>query len=137
MKTKKKPRRWSQNEIDFVGNAYGHVPIKMIADKLGRSYDAVRWQAKLMSVTQKNYEYSGYCDTWSEEDDQYLSEYYHKVPTKFIMMKLKKSAQSLRNRARKLGVAKTQWMPDKVKSLQKNLGTKSIDKICKFFEDNA
>lgn len=133
MKTKK--RRWTQEEINLMYNAYGHVPVKWIADELGRTYDSVRAQAKVLRLTK--WDDNGHDNIWTDEEDKYLAENYHKVPRHLISLKLNRSIAAIANHARILGVAKPQWTPDKVKALQKNLNTKSVDKICKFFEENA
>ena len=133
MKTKRK--NWTQKEINTMYDAYGHVPVKWICDELGRSYDSVRWQAKQLGLT-KSIDTSYMENLWTEEEDDYLVNNYKKVPTDLISLRINRSQQSIRNRARMLGVASTRWTPDKVKEFQKNIGTKSVDKMCKFFEEN-
>lgn len=130
MKVKK--RRWTREEIEFLEKAYGHVPAKTIASEINRSAGAVRKQAQIMMLTKNEYN-----TIWSDEEDQYLIENYKKVPIQFLMYKLHKKRDAVYRRARMLGVSKPQLTPERLRALEKNLHTTSINKMCKFFEENA
>ena len=43
-----KENRWTEEEVEYLSANYGHVPDKDIAERTGRTLDAVRMKAAAM-----------------------------------------------------------------------------------------
>lgn len=47
---KQKPRKWQLWEHDFMRNNYGKIPIKKIAERLGRTEDSIKSKAVVLEL---------------------------------------------------------------------------------------
>ena len=55
-----KENRWTEEEVEYLSSNYGHVPDKDIAERTGRTLDAVRMKAAYLGMRRKRYNPSDY-----------------------------------------------------------------------------
>jgi len=98
-------RRWRDEEIRFLVENYKKMPYREIAERLGRSYEAVR--AKIIELRKKGFiglkvEKS----EWTHEEIKVLSWLYGKIPTRDLRdyFLKDKSLSSIRQKAHALGL---------------------------------
>lgn len=55
-----KENRWTEEETEYLSANYGHVPDKEIAERTGRTLDAVRMKAAALGMRRKRYKAEDY-----------------------------------------------------------------------------
>lgn len=80
------------------------LSLSKVAESLGRSYFSVKGQAYLLNIKTGQPYVNNHEEAWLECEDEYLRQWYGKVPREVIAKKLGRSVNSLTNRRRKLGL---------------------------------
>lgn len=126
-------KRWTQKELNFLQKNYGKIKVQVIAAHLNRTVPSIRMKAFDLNLVKEQENPRN--DGWQPEEEQYLIDYYKKVPKQLICAKLGRNYSSVVARARKLGLVNKHWRPDAVRQLQKNIGSRGVEKMCEHFEN--
>ena len=108
MKPKRSKRRWTDKEIAFMKDYYGVLPAKEIAERLDRSYDAIRNKASELGITKDN--------TWSDKEIALLKALYGRMPASEIAKILDKTEAAIYHKASRLSL-KAYKLPPYIRDL--------------------
>lgn len=90
---------WSEDEIKFLNDNYKTMTHREIADKIGRTEQAVRAKCFDLKLFKKE-------EMWSEHEIQYLKDNYREKTKQEISNHLCRSQDAIQLKARKLGIKK-------------------------------
>lgn len=102
-------RAWSEVEHEQLRSLYPNRKTLEVALVLGRTPKAVNSRAKILRI-RKNYDVQGIGakKPWTAEDERIVREQYPHRPTKELALSLRRPFWTVYQRARKLGVTKTE-----------------------------
>lgn len=90
---------WTDQEVAYLREHYGRVPVREIAEALGRSYRATALKAMKNGLQARSSPRE-----WSEADTEYLAASYEHMPTMEIAKALGRRHATIKCQADKLGL---------------------------------
>lgn len=118
-----KTNKWSEADLAYIKGHYGEDGPESIAKALCRTKAAVTRKAAKLKITTKNYEGKKH---WTQDEIDYLKEYYGKMPTREIAVVLGRTQESVKHKAAALSLrekAKTKhrpWTEKEVRYIERN-----------------
>jgi DNA-binding CsgD family transcriptional regulator len=116
---------WSHREIELLRQLYPIMPYEEVAEKLGRSHDAVKMKARRLQLRKIEF--------WSEQEDQLLRDCYQEQSYDHVARRLGRTLRAVRARAITLGLkAKVpNWTEDEIRFLRNSYGVTDLNGIAK------
>lgn len=102
---------WSKEEEDFLRDNYQKISNEEIAQKLNRSNDAIKKRARVLGLTKTKVNFNFKTGVWGKEEEELLRESYQKKSYQEIADMLNRSYNSVKVRAKVLGLTKDQNNP--------------------------
>lgn len=114
------PCPWSSEETDLLHMLYPTTPNEEIAERMGRSRDAVHMKARRLQLRKMEF--------WSEREDQFLRDTYRMYPCEEVACRLGRSLGAVKARALtlKLEPKVPQWSDHEVRFLREAYGTRDL-----------
>jgi len=101
----RKAKCWSEQEISFLIRNYGKIPTKEIASYLKRTVNGVLWKASNMRDILKPLKSE---KKWTDEEDDYLRNYYKYKTNREIAKDLNRTLASIKGRNQFLQLRKSE-----------------------------
>ena len=87
---------WAEDEINYIKDNYGSLPIKNIAAELGRSESSITNKAATLALRSNR--------TWTDEDSKYFTDNWGAISLPTMAKRLGRSVGAIINQARRLGL---------------------------------
>jgi len=94
-------RPWTQDEDAYLRKHYGKQRIQDIARALNRSYNQVRYRARLLGLRKPRHLKSS-STRWSRKDEEFLLEHWEKMSVSELAQHLGRSPRAVRHKIRRL-----------------------------------
>jgi len=96
--------RYAPREIEFIKKNYSRVPVKIIAEKLGRSEKGIRNKIERLGINLSSLNRRH--GKWTDEETNLLKQFYRKFSDKEIALKLSRTTGSISAKREALSLRK-------------------------------
>lgn len=92
-----KPKRWTEEQLNFLKNNYKTMSFEELEKELGKSVSAIKQKAYDLQLTKK---------FWSAEQIKFLKSNYEEMSIEELEVQLGKTANAIKLKASRLGIHK-------------------------------
>jgi len=126
-------RIWTQEEVHYLIEKWGRVPLEQIMEALDRTEDSVMRKARRLGLDVHKKEEDVLKRKWSKEEDNFIIENYKVLSSKEISQHLNRTASAIRKRALALGISGTvnRWSEEEENFLKEKWGILNVDAVAK------
>ena len=124
-------KKWNQEEIDFLRENYGKIPIDLIVKYLGRTKNTIQSMASIKKIAKK-------IIVWKKEEIQFLKDNYKSMTIKEISNTLNRTFKSVEGGLKKFHInhKNIKWSFEEINFLKENYGKISINLIAEYLDRN-
>jgi DNA-binding CsgD family transcriptional regulator len=126
-------KNWTCQEIQYLKESWGKIPLKQIMGGLQRTEDSVMRKARRLGLNVRKLEEEMLKKKWSKEEDHFIVENYKMLKTESISRHLKRTVTAIRKRAVYLGIGgeAVRWTAEEAEYLKERWGIVNLDTIAK------
>lgn len=131
MRLMDKKNVWSDEQVEYLKEAWSNTPRKIIAEKLQKPVSVVFVKAKDIGLIRKR---------WTKKEEDYLRKHYSKKSVKAIANELGRDVGSVISKKSKLGLRRQQkwgWEDSELQYLKENYGNKTAKLIAEELNKNV
>ena len=128
-------KRWTKEEINYITESYGKIPVKDMAAKLSRTLPSVRRKITGLGLSLNDDEYKKTTGKtrWTKEEEAALKEHYARGNVKLLSKMLGRSENQIRKKARLMGISNEyhKWTEEEEDYVISNWGVRSTKFMAK------
>lgn len=126
-------KTWMKEELKYLLNNWGEVPLQQIMESLGRTEDSIVRKARRIGLDVKKKKEEQLKRKWTNDEIEFLKNNYKTITSNVIADYVNKTASVVRKKARALGISSTvnHWDEDEEKFLKENWGVICVYSIAK------
>jgi len=122
-------KRWTKQDEKFIKDNWREMSDKDIAEKLGRTNNAIRNRRQKLDIKRPSSHCSKFNNGlhWNKEKTEYLKQNYGEMKVKDIAAELNTTKQAVKDKASKLSITEKEgkWDKDEIHYLKQNYGPNS------------